>query len=54
MGHKVWLQLTHLLSRDAVDHKGVSAVISGVFLAIHFLTRIGYSAKRASGKNPKE
>jgi hypothetical protein len=41
-------------SRDAVDHKGVSAVISGVFLAIHFLARIDHSAKRESGKDPKE
>ena len=55
MSHKVWLQTDPPVpSHDAADHKGVSAVISCVHLAIRFLTRIGHSAKRASGKSPKE
>ena len=55
MSHKVWLEPDPPVpSHDAADHKGVSAVISCVHLAIHFLTRIDLSAKRASGKSPKE
>ena len=55
MSHKVWLQTdAPAPSCDAADHKGDSAVISGVFIAIHFLTRISHSTRRASGKNPKK
>jgi hypothetical protein len=55
MSHKVWLQTDPPVpSHNAADHKGVSAVISCVHLAIRFLTRIGHPAKRASGKSLKE
>jgi hypothetical protein len=51
MSHKVWLQTDPPVpSHDAAEREGVSAVISCVHLAIHFLTRIGHSAKRASGR----
>ena len=37
MSHKVWLQTDPPVpSHDAADHKGVSAVISCVHLAIRF------------------
>ena len=47
-------RLFHLPSGDSVNHRGVSAVISYIFLAMRFLPRIGHSTKRASGKEPKE
>ncbi len=48
MSHKVWLQTSPPVpSHEVADHKGVSAVISSVLLAIRFLTRTGHSAKRA-------
>ena len=38
------------MSGDSANYKGVSAVISYIFLAIRFLSRIDHSTKRAFGR----